>query len=56
MKKIAIFAILTTCALMTAGCSPEVGSQEWCKQMDQKPKGDWTAKEAAAYAKHCILK
>lgn len=43
----------------TAGLSawaPEVGSDAWCKQMKEKPKGDWTANEAADYAKHCVFK
>lgn len=39
-----------------AGCAPEVGSQKWCDQMNEKPKGDWTANEAADYAKHCIFR
>ena len=38
-----------------AGCSPEVGTDAWCKAMDGKPKGDWSANEAADYAKHCVL-
>ena len=38
-----------------AACSPEVGSKEWCDDMKNKPKGDWTANEAADFAKHCIL-
>lgn len=33
----------------------KVGSERWCKNMDEKPKGDWTANEAADYAKHCIF-
>ena len=37
------------------GCSPEVGSDKWCEKMKAKPKGDWTANEAADFAKHCIL-
>ncbi|AAN53596.2 hypothetical protein DIKCMJMK_00656 [Shewanella oneidensis] len=43
----------------TAGltaCAPEVGSDAWCKQMKEKPSGDWTANEAADYAKHCVFK
>lgn len=40
---------------MLAACSPEVGSKEWCDDMKTKPKGDWTANEAADFAKHCIL-
>ena len=37
------------------GCSPEVGTDKWCGKMKEKPKGDWTANEAADFAKHCIL-
>lgn len=40
---------------MIVGCSPEVGSKEWCEDMKAKPKGDWTASETADYAKHCIF-
>ena len=43
------------CAIF-AGCSPEVGSEKWCAQMDETPKGDWTANMATDYAKHCIFK
>jgi len=38
-----------------AGCSPEVGSDAWCKAQDAKPKGEWSANDAAAFAKHCVL-
>jgi len=37
-------------------CSAEIGSDEWCGNLREKPKGDWTANEAADYTKHCILK
>jgi hypothetical protein len=40
---------------LAAACSPEVGSKEWCEDMKEKPKGDWTANEVADFAKHCIL-
>jgi len=39
-----------------SGCSPEVGSDKWCSSMKEKPKGDWTANEAADFTSHCILK
>ncbi len=42
--------------LLLAACAPEVGSDKWCANMKQKPKGDWTANEAADYAKHCLFK
>lgn len=41
---------------LLAACAPEVGSKQWCTNMQEKPKGDWTANEAADYAKHCLLK
>ena len=55
MKKVLIPAILVL-SMLSAGCSPEVGSKEWCEDMDEKPKGDWTANEASEYAKSCILR
>jgi len=42
-------------ALILQGCSPEVGSEEWCKAMKEKPKGDWSSNEAADFTKHCIF-
>jgi hypothetical protein len=50
----AAVVIVTFAGLL--GCSPEVGSEAWCKKMDAKPKGDWTANEAGDYAKHCIFR
>lgn len=41
--------------LFVSGCSPEVGTTEWCAMMKEKPKGDWTANEAGDYAQHCLL-
>jgi hypothetical protein len=43
-------------ALLLSGCAPEVGSERWCRQMDDKPAGDWTANEAVDYAKHCAFR
>ena len=39
-----------------SGCAPEVGSERWCTGMAEKPKADWTAREAADYTKHCIFR
>jgi len=38
-----------------SACSPEVGSKEWCAELKEKPKGDWSSNEAADFAKHCLL-
>ena len=48
--------IAASLTVILVGCSPEVGSDDWCKDMKEKPKGDWTAKETADYAKHCLFK
>lgn len=42
--------------LMLSACAPEVGSPEWCKSIEDKPKGDLTMNEAQDYAKHCVFK
>lgn len=39
-----------------SGCAPEVGSDEWCASLKEKPKGDWTSNELADFAKHCVFK
>lgn len=52
MKKI---LLALACCLTVVACSPEVGSEKWCEQLKEKPKGDWTANEAKDYAKHCVF-
>ncbi|MFC4272426.1 DUF3012 domain-containing protein [Sneathiella chungangensis] len=54
-KKILSIALLSLFALGLAACDPEVGSKEWCEAMKEKPKGDWSANEAADFAKNCVL-
>jgi hypothetical protein len=39
-----------------AACAPEVGSEKWCDNLKEKPKGAWSANEAVEYAKQCIFK
>lgn len=55
VKKIAL-VIFAVSSLLLTGCAPEVGSDAWCKNMKEKPKGDWTSNEAADFAKHCLFK
>lgn len=52
MKKLA--GILVT-IFFVAGCSPEIGSKDWCEALKEKPKADWTATEAKDFTKHCIF-
>jgi len=53
MKKI---IVLLTISWLLSACSPEVGTEKWCKNLEEKPKGEWTANEAQDYAKHCIFR
>ena len=54
MKFTALIVLAT--ALLLTGCAPEVGSKKWCEQLENKPKGDWSANEAKDFAKHCIFR
>lgn len=55
MKKLVLMISILFVAGGLTACSPEVGSQEWCDELKNKPKGEWTANEAGDFAKHCIL-
>ena len=55
LKKIVTLGFVTAFALGVAACSPAVGTPEWCTEMKDKPKGDWTANEATEFAKNCLL-
>jgi hypothetical protein len=39
-----------------SACAPKVGSDAWCKKMEEKATRDWTANEAGDYAKNCVFK
>lgn len=55
MNKHLIVMSFTFSLFFLSACSPEVGSNEWCAQMKEKPKGDWTANEVADFTKNCIF-
>ncbi len=52
MKKLLLTIII---GINLTGCSPEIGSEKWCSNLKDKPKGDWTINETKDYAKHCIF-
>ena len=56
MAKIVYLAVSVALLLGLSACAPEVGSDKWCANLKEKPKGDWSANDAANYAKHCIFK
>ena len=47
--------LLAGVAAWLAACAPEVGSERWCEQMRDKPRGDWTGNEALEFARSCVL-
>jgi hypothetical protein len=51
-----ITLLLVAVILFGVSCSPKVGTEAWCKEMNEKSKGDWTANEAKDYAKHCLFR
>lgn len=56
LLRIAVVLFILGGALTLSACAPEVGSPEWCKAIEEKPKGDLTMNEAKDYAKHCVFK
>ena len=56
MNKFLITLPILLLALFLTACSPEVGSDAWCKDMAEIPKGDWTANEAGEFARSCVFK
>ncbi len=55
MKKLISALIVIGLSIGIAGCD-KVGSESWCKKLEKKDKGDWTANELADYTKYCVLK
>ncbi len=49
-----IIAALSLVAFVS-GCSPAVGSKDWCEDMKEMDKGQWTAQDAGSFTKHCIM-
>jgi hypothetical protein len=56
MRQLISFFLAITAVCALAACAPKVGSEAWCKNMQEKASGDWTINEAADFAKHCILR
>lgn len=49
-------ALAMCIALSLSACAPEIGSERWCNNLKEKPKGDWSMNEAGNFAKHCVFK
>lgn len=53
MKKLIFVA---ASLLFLNACSPEAGSEAWCADMKEKPKGEWSSNDAGNFAKSCVFK
>ncbi len=45
---IAVVFLLTACA--------QVGSESWCRKMQETPKQEWTINQASDYTESCLFK
>jgi len=54
-RTLSLLAVIAISTAFVIACSPEVGSEEWCNDLKEKPKGEWTANEVTDFAKHCVL-
>ncbi|MBM6551166.1 DUF3012 domain-containing protein [Marinomonas ostreistagni] len=59
MKQLCVKAttlvVAMTGVLLLQGCSPEVGTPEWCDDMKDKPTGEWTANEVSEFTRSCLI-
>jgi hypothetical protein len=53
-KTITVIGLFLSMTLITA-CAPEVGSDAWCRAMEEKAKGDWSTNEAKDYTTNCLF-
>jgi hypothetical protein len=56
MRKTGTILFILLLALSQVACAPKVGTEKWCEMMQDKPKADWSANDAKAFASHCVFK
>ena len=56
MRKVSVATAMLLLFSSLSACAPEVGSDAWCEDMADKPRGDWSTNEVREFAKSCILK
>ena len=55
-KAVFCLSVLSFTAIGLSACSPEAGSKEWCEELKEKNKGDWSTNEVTEFAKSCVFK
>jgi hypothetical protein len=56
MTKTLVFLLMLVLVSVLAACAPEVGSDAWCEDMVETPKGDWSTNDATEFARSCVFK
>ena len=56
LRNLKISLIGVAMGLFLVACAPEVGSPEWCDDMDDTAKGDWSTNDATEYSKNCVFR
>lgn len=54
-KKLLSLGIIVVFAFAVTACAPKVGTPEWCADMKDKPKGDWSTNDAFEFTKNCLI-
>ncbi len=47
--------IFLAAIILTLNACSKVGSDSWCADLKETPKGKWTTDETAQYTKYCVL-
>ncbi|WP_193163969.1 DUF3012 domain-containing protein [Microbulbifer hainanensis] len=55
MKNVLILTAAIAALFTLTACEPKRGSDAWCKDMENMPKGEWTLQDAGDYTKYCVL-
>jgi hypothetical protein len=55
MRTVLAIASTLFLALSLSACAPEVGTEAWCEDMEDTPKGDWSANDAKAFGQYCMF-
>ncbi len=53
IKRSFVVSALSLVALMSASCTSDVGTKQWCQMMVDKPESKWTVEEAADFVDSC---
>lgn len=53
-EKVFRIAWVVVVLFYATSCAPVVGSDEWCNNLMDKPRGEWTKEDVKGTANYCI--